>query len=54
MRRIIMLVMGAMALAACSNPTAPAARDESAESARAVLRIASKAPAKASPKLASN
>lgn len=53
MRRIIMLVMGAMALTACSNPTAPTVNNdkvaESAEEARRVLRIASRAPAKAAP-----
>ncbi|HEX7121526.1 MAG TPA: hypothetical protein VF178_04080 [Gemmatimonadaceae bacterium] len=58
MRRIIMLVFGAMALAACSNPTAPTVSDdkvaESADEARRVLRIASKAPARAAPKLAAN
>lgn len=53
MRRIITLVVAALAMAGCSMPTAPA-DDASAEAAKSVLKGASKVPAKASTRLASN
>jgi hypothetical protein len=47
MRRIISLLSAALALAACSNPTAPGSGDRSADAAKAkaALGAASKASA---------
>lgn len=53
MRRIITLVVAALAMAGCSIATAPA-EDASADAAKSVLNGASKTPAKASTRLASN
>lgn len=53
MRRIITMVVAALAMAGCSMPTAPI-DEASAEAAKSVLKGASKMPAKASTRLASN
>lgn len=53
MRRILTLVVAALALVGCSLPTAPA-DEASVEAAKSALNGAAKTPTKASPRLATN
>jgi hypothetical protein len=54
MKRLISLVTAAIALAACSNPTAPSSADRSVEAAKAKSALGAVAERRSDGRLASN
>lgn len=54
MSRLISLVTAALALAACSNPTAPSSADRSVEAAKAKASLGAVAERRTAGRLASN